>query len=430
MGVVEPFRLDGHALPFQQAQDARLPRLRPPVDERFLVLDLVRVVVQRLGIGGDEPLEVAQHDLAGGLADHVVGHDRNLAAAARRVDDVLGHGVARGVAAQPLDDLDALADRRPQMAGAFHQVALVEVVGAHANLDQVVHQFALDVDGVVDPGQQHALVAQRNAGPRQPVGRRRQLRGDLLGVVDVDVEPERVVLLDHVAELRRHAHGQEDGHARADADDLDVGDGPQAAEDHVQQLGGQHHRVAAAQQHVADLRRAFDIVDLGVELGPAEGLGGIADDAAAGAVAAVAGALGGDEHQHPVGVAVDEAGHGRVFVLGQAVFHHRLERNHLAVGGDDLLADGAMGVIGVDEAGEVGGDIDAKQPLGGQGAALRVGQVDDAGQFVGRVEPVGHLPAPVHPLLIGHVGPIGGAGENGVGQGACGGFGHRGAPNV
>jgi hypothetical protein len=167
-------------------------------------------------------------------------------------------------------------------------------------------------------------------------------------------------LLQHVAELGRDAHGQKDGHARADADDLDVGDGPQAAEDHVHQLGGQHHRVAAGEQHVADLRRALDVVDLGVELGPAEGLRRVADDAAAGAVAAVAGALGGDEHQHPVGVAVDEAGHGGVLVLGQAVFHHRLEGHHLAVGGDDLLADGAVGVVGVDEAGEVGGDVDAE----------------------------------------------------------------------
>ncbi len=240
----------------------------------------------------------------------------------------------------------------------------------------------------------------------------------------MDVEPERVVLVQHVAELGRDAHGQKDGHARADADDLDVGDGPQAAEDHVQQFGGQHHRVAAGEEHVADLRRALDVVDLGVKLGPAEGLGRVANDAAAGAVAAVAGALGGDEHQHPVGVAVDEARHGGVLVLGQAVFHHRLEGHHLAVGGDDLLADGAVGVVGVDEAGEVGGDVDAEKPLGRKGALLGVGQVDDTGQFVGRVKAVGHLPAPVHPLRVGHVGPVGGAGVDGVGQGGGGGFGH------
>ena len=73
-------------------------------------------------------------------------------------DHVLRHGVARRVAAQPFDDLDPLADRRPQMAGTLDQVTLVEVVGPHANLDQVVDEFALDVDGVVDAGQQHALV--------------------------------------------------------------------------------------------------------------------------------------------------------------------------------------------------------------------------------------------------------------------------------
>ncbi len=40
-----------------------------------------------------------------------------------------------GVAAEALDDLDALADRGAEMARAFHQVALVEVVGAHPHLD-------------------------------------------------------------------------------------------------------------------------------------------------------------------------------------------------------------------------------------------------------------------------------------------------------
>ena len=91
---------------------------------------------------------------------------------------------------------------------------------------------------------------------------------------------------------------------------------------------------------------------------------------------------------------------------------------------DDLLADGPVGVVGVDGAGALGGDGHAEEALGRQGAALGGGQVDDAAEFLNGVETVGHLPAPIHPLLVGHVGPIGGAGVDGVGQGAGDGFGH------
>ena len=56
----------------------------------------------------------------------------------------------------------------------------------------------------------------------------RQLGGDLVGMVDVDVHPQRVEFLQHVAQFSGDAHGHEDRHARADADDLDVRDLAQA----------------------------------------------------------------------------------------------------------------------------------------------------------------------------------------------------------
>ena len=51
----------------------------------------------------------------------------------------------------------------------------------------------------------------------------------------------------------------------------------------------------------------LEVVDLQLEFGAGEGGAGVADDARAGAVAAVGGALGRDQHQHPVGVAVHQA---------------------------------------------------------------------------------------------------------------------------
>ena len=276
----------------------------------------------------------------------VVGRHGDLAAAAGGVDDVLVHGVAGGVAAQPLHDLDALGNRGAEVPGALHQVALVEVVGSHADAHQVLHQLALDVDVVVHARQQHGLVAQRDAGARQFVASLGQFGGDLVGMVDVDVDPQRVVLCEHVGQFVGDAHGHEDRHARADAHDLDVRDLAQAAQDLLQDAWRQHQRVAAGEQHIAHLRCVPQVFELHLELGAREGRRGVAHDARAGAVAAVGGALGGDQHQDAVRVAVHQPGHRGVAVFGQGILHHGGEGHHLGVGGHDLLADGIIGSSG------------------------------------------------------------------------------------
>ena len=77
-----------------------------------------------------------------------------------------------------------------------------------------------------------------------------------------------------------------------------------------------------------------------------EGLARIANDAGAGAIATVRRALGSDQHQDPVRVAMDQAGHGAVAVLAERVVG-------LAGGADELAGrwyDGATErVVGVEE---------------------------------------------------------------------------------
>ena len=112
------------------------------------------------------------------------------------------------------------------------------------------------MDAVVDAREQHALVAEREPGVGQLVDRARDLGRDLVRVVEVHVDPERVVLLQHLAQLVVDALRQEDRHARADADDLDVRDRAQAAQDRLEQLRCQRQPVAAGDDDVADRRRA------------------------------------------------------------------------------------------------------------------------------------------------------------------------------
>lgn len=60
-------------------------------------------------------LVVAKGGAAVVVADDVVRIDGDLAAASGGVDDVLGDGVAAGVATQPLDDGDSFFDAGSEM---------------------------------------------------------------------------------------------------------------------------------------------------------------------------------------------------------------------------------------------------------------------------------------------------------------------------
>ena len=157
-------------------------------------------------------------------------------------------------------------------------------------------------------------------------------------------------LRQHLAQLVVDALRHEDRHARADADDLDVRDLAQAADDLLEQLGRERQAVAAADQHVAHLRRAAQVVELRLVVARVEVLGRVANDARPRAVAAVARALRGDEHQHAVRVAVHETRHRRVTVLGERVLHHRGEGLLLAAERDDLAADRVVRIVRIDQA--------------------------------------------------------------------------------
>ena len=173
----------------------------------------------------------------------------------------------------------------------------------------------------------------------------------------------------------------------------------------LEQLRRERQAVAARDEDVAHLRRPAQVLELGLVVAAVEVLGRVADDPRSRAVAAVAGALGRDQHQDAIRVAMDEAGHRRVAVLGERVLHHRGEGLVLATARDDLAADRVVGVLGVDQADEVGRDVDPELVGRRQAVALVVGQLEDLLDLGEVVDPMAELPAPVVPLRVGDVVP-------------------------
>ena len=221
----------------------------------------------------------------------------------------------------------------------------------------------------------------------------------------MEVDPERVIPREHLAQLVVDPLRQENRHTRADPDDLDVGDLAQAADDRFEQLRGEGQAVAAGDEDVPNLGRSAQVLELGLVVLAVEVLGGVAHDPRARAVAAIAGALGRDEHQDAVGVAMNEARHRGVAVLRERVLHHPGEGRVLATERDDLAANRVVRVVRVHQADEVGRDVDPELVGGAQPFALFVAEVQDLLDLREVVDPVRELPAPVIPLLVGDVRP-------------------------
>src|SRR2546430_17174147 len=123
---------------------------------------LVRVLpdenaLPRRGLPVDVPLArvVLEHDCLVADRLHVLGQERDLPAASRRVDHEMGHGEPRGPSAQRSDDLQSLLDRGAEMLRPRYLVAHVDVVRPHPRGEQFLHQPLHDLR--IEIGRAHGL---------------------------------------------------------------------------------------------------------------------------------------------------------------------------------------------------------------------------------------------------------------------------------
>ena len=118
-----------------------------------------------------------------------------------------------------------------------------------------------------------------------------------------------MVSAQHGTEFRRNALGQEDRDAGPDAQELDMRNGAQLAEQKVQLFVAQQEGVPSAQEHVPDFGMAADVIHLTVELRMKVVAGGVADETRPGAIAAIRRTPIGHQEKDAVRVAVYQSRH-------------------------------------------------------------------------------------------------------------------------
>lgn len=207
------------------------------------------------------------------------------------------------------------------MGAAADKIALVEIVGADTAHEELMHQGAHGIEVVIDSSEEDTLVAEGNAVIGESFEGGADFEGEFAGMVDVDADKERMVFLQDAAEFGSDALGEENGDAGADAEEFEMGNGPGAGEELVELFVREEEGISTREEDIADFGVLFEVAEGFVEIGVELLLTGSADDAAAGAVAAVGGAAVGDEEENPVGVTMNQAGDGHVGIFAAGVGH-------------------------------------------------------------------------------------------------------------
>ncbi len=186
-------------------------------------------------------------------------------------------------------------------------------------------------------------------------------------------------------------------------------DGAQATEQIVEALIRQRQRIAAGDQHVADLGMRGDVVERLLPLRAAEGIvaAWLADHARARAVAAIGRAEAGGQKQHAVRVAMHEAGHRGVAVLAERIVGLA---GRLQIFGADRNVRSPQRlrrVVAAHQARIIRRDAERQRSLmTNDSVALVVGQDEDALELGERADAPARLPAPIVPLGQSHLGEI------------------------
>ena len=149
------------------------------------------------------------------------------------------------------------------------------------------------------------------------------------------------------------------------------------AEETFQTGIGKKERIPAGEEDIADSRCVFEIIDGGIPLGLQLLIRYTGNDPRARAVPAVGGAAISHQKKNAIRVAVHQPGDRHVGILATRICHFGGVGERFLDTGDDLPADGAVRVGGVDEVEKMGGDC---------GGELGAGEQDSGAFFLAEGE--------------------------------------------
>ena len=287
------------------------------------------------------------------MFDDILRVEGDLSAASGAVDDELWDGIPGSVTAEALDDLDAFGHASAEVGGALDEIALIEIVGTNTAHEELLDEFLLDFDRVVDSFEKDGLVPHDKAGVCQATERVADFGGEFVGVVAVDGKEEGMELLEHIAEFRGDSLGKEKRDAGAKTKELNVGNLVETSEEAFEFRVGEEEWVSAGKKDITHLRGSSEILDGLVPLGFEFLVRNTGNNTGTSAVAAVGCAAVGDEKKNAIGVTVDESRNRHVGILATRVGHFRRVSVGFFNARDDLPADRAIGIGGVDEVEEV-----------------------------------------------------------------------------
>src|SRR4051812_1939718 len=136
-------------------------------------------------------------------------------------------------------------------------------------------------------------------------------------MVEVNIHPKWMKLPQHIDKVSSNALWQKDRHPAPDTDNLQMRDSTQPAQEIFQNSLWDGQWVATGKKHITNLGILRNVLNLAIKVAPAKLYRRIAHNSAARAIATIAGTLRCHQHQHAVGITMDESRHRRMGFLIQ-----------------------------------------------------------------------------------------------------------------
>ena len=172
-------------------------------------------------------------------------------------------------------------------------------------------------------------------------------------MVELRVEPQRMVLAQHGAEFGCDALRKNHGNTRANAYHLDVLNLADLTDDILEELVVDEQRVTTRQENIPHLLVLTNVADCRVNLAPGAPCVSHACKASARAVTAIHAALVRNEKEHAIGVPMRQAVDRRINLLIEGIVQIAWHRLQLQCRGNALFEDGIIRIVLVDECGIV-----------------------------------------------------------------------------